>query len=64
MSGLWIPTHPSKSIETYQEDPPTVMEPIPGKPKEKPTLKKPKITKPLLGPTLTEIEVRFMDETG
>tara|TARA_B100001057_G_scaffold170194_1_gene170952 strand:+ start:300 stop:494 length:195 start_codon:yes stop_codon:yes gene_type:complete len=64
MSGLWIPTHPSKSIETYQEDPPTVMEPIPEKPKEKPTLEKPKITKPLLGPTLTEIEVRFMAETG
>ena len=64
MSGLWIPTHPSESIETYQEDPSTVIEPIPEQPKEKPTLEKSKIAKPLLGPILTEIEVRFMAETG
>jgi hypothetical protein len=62
--GLWIPGHTSKSIETYQKNPPTMIDPIPQKPKEKPTLEKPKIAKPLLGPTLTEIEVRFMAETG
>ena len=64
MTGLWIPSHLSESIETSQEDPPTVIEPIPEKPKEKPTLEKPKIAKPLLGPILTEIEVRFMAESG
>ena len=62
--GLWIPTHTSESIETYKENPPAVIEPISEKPKEKPTLEKPKIAKPLLGPTLAEIEVRFMAETG
>ena len=41
-----------------------MIEPIPEKPKQKPTLEKPKIAKPLLGPTLTEIEVRFMAEAG
>ncbi|WP_283394056.1 hypothetical protein [Candidatus Pelagisphaera phototrophica] len=41
-----------------------MIEPIPEKPEEKLTLEKPKIATPLLGTTLTEIEVRFMAEAG
>jgi len=57
-------THLSRSGEIFHEDPPIVIEPIPEKPKEKPTLKKPEIEKPLPKPTLREIEAIFFVGTG
>jgi len=61
---LLNPTNPPISVETYHENPPILIEPIPEEPKEKPKLKKPEIEKTLPKPTLTEIEASFRLGTG